>query len=104
MKTYKIEVSEAAEHDLRDIMRYISAQLSAPITAMGLIEILEGAMYGLANMPKGYPLVSDERLAFLGYRKLVVKNYIIFFTIEEKESTVNIERILYAKRQWRMFL
>ncbi len=100
MKKYRVDVSEPAENDLRDIVRYISAQLAAPLTAVQMITSMENAFTGLMDTPHKYPLVADERLASMGYRKLVVKNYIVFFIINEKDRTVGVERILYARRDW----
>lgn len=100
MAKFRIDVSEPAENDLRDIVRYISAQLSAPMTALKIIDTIEEAITGLAVMPQKCPHVNDERLAMLGYRKLLVKNYIVFFTIDEKLKVVDVERILYARRDW----
>lgn len=100
MAKYKIAVSEPAENDLRDIIRYISAQLSAPITALKMMDIIEETIVGLSDMPKRYPFVSDDRLKAMGYRKLLVKNYIVFFSVDDKSNIVDIERILYARRDW----
>lgn len=100
MAKYRVNVSEPAENDLRDIICYISAQLSAPTTALKMINTLEDAIASLADMPQKCSLVTDDRLASMGYRKLVVKNYITFFTIDEQSKTVDIERILYARRDW----
>ncbi|MBS4009093.1 MAG: type II toxin-antitoxin system RelE/ParE family toxin [Clostridium sp.] len=75
MANYRVDISEPAENDLRDIVRYISAQLSAPMTALKMMDTVEEAMAGLALMPEKYTFVTDERLAMLGYRKLPVKNY-----------------------------
>jgi len=100
MPYYKIDISEPAETDLRDIVRYISAQLDAPITAINMLDTIVSAIEGLTYMPGKAPLVADERLASLGYRKLNIKNYIAFFTVDEKNQIVNIERILYARRDW----
>jgi len=104
MARYRVDVSEPAENDLRDIVRYISAQLSAPMTATKLLDAIEEAIAGLADMPQKYPPVTDKRLASMGYRKLVVKNYIAFFTIDEKSMAVDVERILYARRDWLLIL
>jgi len=104
MASYRINISEPAENDLRDIVRYISAQLSAPVTALKMMDIVEEAISGLTVMPQKCPPVSDERLAMIGYRKLIVKNYIVFFTIDEKSKTVDVERILYARRDWHHIL
>lgn len=104
MGKYRIDISEPAENDLRNIVRYISAQLSAPITALKMMDIIEEAISGLAFMPQKCPLLADERLAMLGYRKLLIKNYIVFFTIDEKLKVVDVERILYTRRNWKHIL
>ena len=36
----------------------------------------------------------------MGYRKLVVKNYVVFYLIDEKNKVVEIGRILYGRRDW----
>lgn len=100
MAEYKVEVSQPAENDLRNMIRYISVQLSAPVAAENMLDLINEALSGLADMPQKCPLVTDERLASMGYRKLQVKNYIAFFTINEKDKVVDVERILYARRDW----
>lgn len=100
MPEYKVDISEPAEEDLRDIIRYISSQLNAPITAMNMMEIIEDALSKISDMPEHCPIVRDERLAAMGYRRLEIKNYTAFFTINEKDKVVDVERILYARRDW----
>ncbi len=100
MAKYRVDVSEPAENDIKDIVRYIASQLSAPISALHMIELLEEAMVDLSNMPQRCPLISDERLSQMGYRKLLVKNYVVFFSIDENNKVVNVERILYGRRDW----
>ena len=100
MAKYRVDISEPAQEDLRDIARYISAQLSAPVTAIKMMETIEEALLKLADMPHGYPLLRDDRLASMGYRRVDVKNYTAFFTVNEKEKVVDVERILYARRDW----
>jgi plasmid stabilization system protein ParE len=104
MTKYRIDISEPAENDLRDIIRYIFAQLSAPVTAQKMMDIVEEAIANLAVMPQKCPPVTDKRLARIGYRKLIVKNYIIFFTVNEEIKVVDVERILFARRNWRHIL
>jgi addiction module RelE/StbE family toxin len=100
MAKYRVDVSEPAENDLRDIVRYIASQLSAPVSALKMMELLEEAMAVLSDMPQRYSHVADERLSQMGYRKLTVKNYVVFFSIDEKNKVVDIERILYGRRDW----
>ena len=100
MANYRVDVSEPAQSDLRDIIRDISAQLAAPMSAQRMMDAIEEALTSLSDMPHKCSAVSDERLASMGYRKLMVKNYIIFFTIDETAKVVDVERILYARRDW----
>lgn len=104
MTKYRVDVSEPAENDLVDIVRYIASQLSAPISALHMMELLEEAMAGLSDMPQRCPFVADESLSQMGYRKLIVKNYVVFFSIDEKNKVVDVERILYGRRNWLRFL
>ncbi|MHB1255413.1 MAG: type II toxin-antitoxin system RelE/ParE family toxin [Dethiobacteraceae bacterium] len=104
MARYRVDISGPAENDLRDIVRYISAQLSAPMTAIKMMDTLNEAMAGLALMQQKCTFVTDERLAMIGYRKLPVKNYIVFLTINEKSKVVDVERILYARRDWQRII
>ena len=100
MALYRVDISEPAENDLRDIVRYISFNLSEPTAALNTMDSIAKAMQNLQDMPQKYPLVMDDRLAALGYRKLIVKNYIVFFTINEKHRVADVERILYMRRDW----
>jgi plasmid stabilization system protein ParE len=104
MEKYKVNVSEYAENDIYDIVRYITSQLAAPIAAMDMMDLLEAAMAGLSVMPERFPLIDDERLSQMGYRTRIVKKYIVFFIINEKDKVVDVERILYGRRDWRQLI
>jgi plasmid stabilization system protein ParE len=57
-------------------------------------------MHLFGGMGKNTQLVKDEKLSHKGIRKLVVNNYIIFYSISEQLNVVTIVRVLYAKRNW----
>ncbi len=100
MARYDIIYTRSARKDLTDILRYIAVTLTEPSTAQRMMSAITKAIASLASMPQKCPSVDDERLVYLGYRKLHIKNYIAFFSIDEKTHTVNVERILYARRDW----
>ena len=104
MGVYKVCLTEPAENDLRDIARYISSQLNAPVNALNMIRTIKAAIVKLESMALSYPLVRDERLASLGYRLLPVNSYIAFYIVNERENTVDVDRILYSRRDWRNLL
>ena len=100
MEIYNINVAEPAEIDLYDIVKYVSEQFMADVTALELLNEIENAISSLSTFPERFPLVNDDRLRMMGYRKLSVKNYLIFFFIDKKNMIVNIERVLYNRRDW----
>ena len=104
MTEYKVNVTEPAENDLRDIVRYISSQLNAPMTALNMSRTITDAIAKLKTTALAHPLVRDDRLAALGYRPLIVKNHIAFYIVNEKEKYVDVDRILYGRRDWKSIL
>ena len=104
MDKYKIFVSDPALEDMDEIALYISTQLNTPETADNMLDAFHKAMLSLAKMPKRHPLVRDDFLASLGYRKLSVKNYFILYSVDDTASEkreVNVERVLYSVRNWK---
>jgi len=100
MKQYKIFMTEPAADDLQAIVGYISNELKEHSIAQKLLGKIKGAVMSLSEMPVRYSLVSDERLALQGVRKLMVENYIVFYIVSEDEELVSIIRILYGRRDW----
>lgn len=100
MDKYSIDVSDPAKQDILDIARYIAAELSAPEAALNMVEALGAGMQSLDENPKRQGLVRDERLAVRGYRALPVKNYFIFYKVDDQARLVDIIRILYTRRDW----
>ncbi|TNG92745.1 type II toxin-antitoxin system RelE/ParE family toxin [Testudinibacter aquarius] len=101
---YHVEISDTAKTDLHDIITYVFSQLSAPITALQLLEEFETTIASLVEMPQRIALVRDKKLAAMGYRQISVKKYAIFFRLNGTKNTVNIVRIIYVKRNWAALL
>jgi plasmid stabilization system protein ParE len=100
MEKYKVSVSAPAKRDIREIHSYISQQLMESQIADRIFDALYAAVGSLVEMPHRFPIVTNERLATIGYRKLVSDNYIIFYTIDETAGIVYVERVLYSRRDW----
>jgi len=104
MDVYKVELARSAENDLREIARYIAHQLNEPATALKMVQTIKNAIFKLDTTALAHPLVRVDRLAALGYRPLVVKNYIAFYVVNEKDKLVDVDRILYGQRDWKSIL
>ena len=104
MDSYRVDLAEPAENDLRDIVRYISSQLNEPTTAQSMMRTIQEAISKLETTALAHLLVRDDRLAHLGYRPLVIKNYIAFYVADEKKKSVVVDRVLYGRRDWQSIL
>lgn len=100
MSKYNIQITEPAEKDLREIGTYISRELLERETAKRVILKIAEGINSLEDMPLRNALVSDERLAYKGIRKILVDNYIVFYSVDEGNEIVTIIRILYGRRDW----
>lgn len=100
METYNIYVSDSFQKDLMQIVYYINHSLSAPFTAVNFLEIIENTLYDLSLMPHRYVLVSDLYLRKKGFRKCIIKKYILFFTIDEDSKSIHVHRILHSRQNW----
>jgi len=96
MEQYKIKIFPSAQNDLKDIVNYLNTLSSD--AAIKYYDLIVEKIGTLTTFPKRCPPVKDTQLRLRGYRTLYVKNYIIFYIINEK--TVEIRRILYARRQY----
>ena len=101
---YRVIFAKPAETDLDEIADYISERLGAPIAARNMLLAIRKTAHTLSFSPQGHPKVRDDRLAAKGYRWIGIKNYIAFYTIDEQKKTVNVERILYGRRDWQRIL
>ena len=98
--SYQLIITEAAEDDMLEILTYISQDLCTPESALAILENIDSQILSLENMPKRFALVSDERLARLSIRLIPVRNYVIFYFVDDHEETVTVVRVLYSKRDW----
>ena len=68
--------------------KYLSSNLLESNIAKAILSEIDKSILSLEEMPYRYCLVSDNLLKKVGIRKLMVKNYIVFFKIFETEKTV----------------
>jgi len=86
--------------DVDSCYDYINDTLKNPKAAYNLITEIMNKLNIISENPKIRPLVRDEYLANLGYRLITVKNYLIFYIIDEDNKYLKIVRFLYCKRDW----
>jgi plasmid stabilization system protein ParE len=97
---YALAFSKIINDDVYQSYTYIKETLEAPKAAGNLIEELIDKLNYLKERPYGRPLVQDKYLASLEIRSIKVKNYVLYYNVEENNRIVNIIRFMYNKRDW----
>jgi len=102
---YQLVFSKIFEEDIDSCYNYVKDNLGAPMAAENLMDELYEKLSYIKEKPYSRPLVHDEFLSSLGVRSIRVKNYLLFYFIEENEKDynkkyVNIISFMYNKRDW----
>ncbi len=97
---YHIEYLPVAQADLEEIFAYILND--DPAAAAKFVNRIDSAISQLARFPLLGPVPKDPRLQHLGYRMLVVDNYLVFYVI--KDQVVEIRRVLHRSRRYSFLL
>ena len=96
MEQYNVKIFPTAQNDLKSIVDYLNTLSSE--AAMQYYDLIVESVGTLRTLPERCALARDAQLRLRGYRLLHVKNYTVFFVV--KGDTVEVRRILYAKRQY----
>lgn len=95
---YTLKYSEKASLDLRAIFDYISDDSRE--AAVAYMAKIEKSILGLADFPEiGHKSLYSE-LEALGLRILPCDKYLIFYTVDKQNATVNIIRVLHGSRNY----
>ena len=105
MKDYKIQYLIAAINEITDISHYISVELDSPDAANSVVEMILSAIYTLADFPYAFPTITlSLKKGKFAYRKLVVKNYIVIFRVNQRQRMIYIDHVVHARRDYVKFL
>lgn len=96
--SYDLFITRHAERDILAAADYIEFNLYDPQAADDLLEKTDKAVSDLMIFPQKYELADDPVLKSWKIRYFVVKNYLVFYLIEDQ--TIYIVRFLHQKRDW----
>lgn len=97
---YDIVVTNPAQDDLEEILNYISVDLSAPKSAIEMLNKIKRIFENLSINPLMYPLCNIDNLKAKNYRKAVINNYLMFYRVDDKNETIYIMRFIYGRRDY----
>ena len=104
MKKYIVEISETAEQDLENIISYLRYNLSGDIIADKYKILFKQELKDLENTAGSMPILSEDLTGYKDIRKINVRNYIVFYIVDEENSKALVLRIGHAFMDWEKYL
>jgi len=85
---YNVDISDRAEYELDKILSYIADDLDAPQAASNFVDEVYRCYDRLEDNPYIFEECRDPRLQREGYRKAVIKNYVMIYKIYEHNLVI----------------
>ncbi len=93
---FAIHLLRAAEEDLSEIYEYLAAESFRAADAV--LARIEKNLQLLTRQPQLGRIPNDDELALIGYRYIVIGDYLAFYTLEE--GTILVHRIIHGARDY----
>ena len=97
---YKLIITPTAYEEMIEIYDYISKKLYAENAAKKLMKKVEEKIERLKYTPKLYAKIEKIDKLRRNYRRIIINNYIILYTIDEENNTVFISHMYYGRRNY----
>ena len=98
MDSYKVNITKQAEESMRDIALYIARNIMNVSAAEGHVEASLNAIEELSYRAATVKTIPENPWGEMGFRRISVKNYYIYFIIYEDRKEVSVLDIIYQGR------
>lgn len=98
MDGYEIILTPDAEEDLWELRNYIADMLLSPGTALEYVCAVREEIASLAQFPARFKPLDDEPWHSRSVRRLLAKNYFVYYWIDEPRKRVYVMNVIYSRR------
>lgn len=97
---YKVEFTEVCKEEMIEIYRYISENLVAENSAKKLMKKIKKAIMNLDTMPFLYAKIKKNYGVERDYRRIVVDNFVVLYTVDIDIKKIYIVHIYYGGKNY----
>lgn len=97
---YNLEFLPIANNDITEALFYITQKLCNKTAAENLADEIEKAIALLSEFPYSNPVYNSKRPLGNEYRKMIINNYLMFYTVNEYKKLVTVYRFIYSGRNY----
>ncbi len=95
---YEVKLTSQAVQQIGETVQYISKILLEPEIARKWADTLQSEIEKLDSMPSRYPLTEEEPWHTNGIRRMPVKNFLVYYLVDEERKTVWVTAVIYGRR------
>jgi len=96
MNVYDVRVTPQAEELLDEILYYITVKLHNPDAADAFADQFDEEVSKLSKNPEKHRPIDEEPWGSEGVRKIVIKNYYVYFWIDVENAMVWVNAVVFA--------
>lgn len=104
MKKYLVEISETATQDLENVISYLRHDLAGDIIADKYKILFKQELKNIENVAGSMPILDETLTGHKNIIKINVRNYVIFYIVDEENSKALVLRIGHAFMDWEKYL
>lgn len=97
---FEVEFTEQCIEEMTEIYNYISNTLKENKAAKKLITEVNKKVLALAESPEIYMKIGKIDRLSREYHRIVVKNFIVLYTVDYKKQKVFISRMIYGRQKY----
>lgn len=97
---FEVEFTNECIEEITEIYEYISNNLKEENAAKRLMTEVTDRVLDLADEPELYMKIGKVYKLKREYHRIVVKNYVVLYTIDFEKRKVYISRMIYGKRNY----
>ena len=101
---YELIETELARQDLDSILSYLALSLENPAAASAFADEVEKCYAALEQMPYLFEQCHDPQLQEKGYRKALIRHYLLIYRVDKERKKVYLLRFFYGRRNYEALL
>lgn len=94
----RIEVTQSARDDLDAILGCLSGTLGSPQAAGALLDGFDSFLETVGTLPESYPRCHDGRLRARGYRRAIVRCYVVLYRLGDE--AVHMAHVFHSSQDY----
>lgn len=99
-KNMEVKFTEECVEEMLEIYEYISYNLKENTAAKRFISNVMDKILNLSKTPELYTKIGKTDKLKREYHRIVIKNYIILYTVDYDKNKIYISRLIYGKRNY----